>query len=88
MARIPSDQLTILIDSQAARVIANEAQQTHERQSVAYCINTAVNTGLHETLWQHPLSETMKAELISLGYQIRSDAKSADPNTAWIIGGF
>ena len=88
MARIPADQLTILIDSQAARVIANESEKFHERQSVAYCINTAVNTGLHEALWQHPLSETMKAELISLGYQIRSDAKSADPNTAWIIGGF
>lgn len=88
MARIPADQLTILIDSQAARVIANEAPQIHERQSMAYCINTAVNTGLHETLWQHPLSQELKAELEALGYQVRNDAKSADPNTAWIIGGF
>lgn len=84
MSRIP----TFLIDSQEAREISNESPLQLERQSVAYCINTAVYTGLHETLWQHPLSEELKAELEALGYQVRNDAKSADPNTAWIIGGF
>jgi len=84
MARIPA----FLMDSQTAREISNESPQQLERQSVAYCINAAVYTGLHETLWQHPLSDELKAELESFGYQVRPDAKSADPNTAWIIGGF
>lgn len=84
MARIPA----FLIDAQEAREISNASPQQLERQSVAYCINTAVYTGLHEALWQHPLSEEIKAELEALGYQVRQDAKSADPSTAWIIGGF
>ena len=81
-------ELCELVPASAAKEIADAAPFTLEKQSVAYAINSAANTGAHEITWSKPLSSEMIDLLESNGYQVTQNLRAADPNKSWKIAGF
>lgn len=88
MALIPMSDLTTLISASAAKAVADTAVFEHEKQSVAALINNAANTGCHEAIWQHPMSDELKTLLESQGYKVVTLTQIADPTKSYRIEGF
>lgn len=81
-------ELCELVPASEAKAIADKAPFTLEKQSVAYAINSAANTGAHEVTWSKPLSAEMIQLLKDNNYTVVQNTRAADPDTSWKIAGF
>lgn len=81
-------QMCDLVTAAEAKAVADEAPFVLEKQSVAYAINSAANTGAHEVTWSKPLSPEMIDLLKENGYHVIQNTRAADPETSWKITGF
>lgn len=88
MALIPASDMNVLIAASAAKAVADSALADLEQQSMAYCINSAANTGEHFTAWDKPISSALLSVLEGQGYTVTRNPNSADPSMSYIIGGF
>lgn len=88
MSLIPASDMTTLIAASAAKAVADSAIEDLEQQSMAYCINSAANTGEHFTAWDKPISPALKTLLEGQGYTVTKNPCSANPDMSYIIGGF
>ena len=88
MALIPQNELNQLITASAAKDVADTAEQTIQEQSVAYLINTAANTGLHECQFNGILTEETISVLEGKGYTVTPKGDIAVEGTQFVIGGF
>lgn len=88
MALIPQDELNQLKNASEVETVANTAEQTIQEQAVAYLINTAANTGLHECQFNGILTEDTITALEGKGYTVTPKAGIAVEGTQFVIGGF
>lgn len=88
MALIPQNELNQLIAASAAKDVADTAEQTIQEQAVAYLINTAANTGLHECQFNGILTEETISVLEGKGYTVTPKTDIAVEGTQFVIGGF
>lgn len=82
---IAKDNMTTLVSAADARTIAKSALLIQEEATIAYAINSAVNTGLTEVLYNNIISDAMIAELQSLGYTVNLIKDNAKPGTQYKI---
>lgn len=82
---IAKDNMTTLVSAVDARTIAESALLIQEGVTIAYAINSAVNTGLTEVLYNNIISDAMIAELESLGYTVNIIKDNAKPGTQYKI---
>lgn len=81
MTRIKPEDMTKLQTAAAVKTVASGAVAELEEMSVAHCINEAANTGATEATYGRPISDTLKATLLSKGYVLSTPqltAKSGD----------
>lgn len=88
MALIPQDELNQLKTASEVEAVANTATQTIQEQAVAYLINTAANTGLHECLFNGILTDETITALEGKGYTVTPKTNIAVSGTQFVIGGF
>lgn len=82
---IPSDEMTTLKSASEVKQVADKAQDILEKQSVAYLINEAANTGSHMVTWPKPMSKELMSVLEAQGYKI---LKSTTYDNRYTIKGF
>ena len=85
---IPKEEIIELKSASAVKAVADGAIAIIEKQQVAALINNAANTGQHEAIWQHPLSDELLKTLEAQGYKVTQMPRSAHPEVVWRIGGF
>ena len=85
---IPDSELTELKSADSVKDVADSAEKIIEKQMCAHAINSAANTGSHLVYYDHPISDSLKEDLESLGYEIVKENRAADPRVHWVIKGF
>lgn len=88
MALIPQDKLNVLIPASDVKSTADTACAVLEEQSVAFMINSAANTGAHQCLYNHPISESLISKLKKNGYTVAAVKDVAVYGSQYWIGGF
>lgn len=81
----PIAELDILKSASDASSIADTAIEEQDEKVAAYIINTMANTGAHRLLYNHHMSDTLKATLIGKGYVVKPNVRAACPNEQSII---
>jgi len=85
---IPISEMTELKSAAQAKAVADEALKIHEKQQIAAAINSAANSGEHSIIYQHPISDEVKAILEGQGYKVTRKPHSANPDFLYKIEGF
>ena len=70
MSFVEKDHMTDLRTAAESLETSLTSEDTIQIKSVAYAINTAANTGSTRVVFQEPLRNAVKEELISKGYTI------------------
>lgn len=82
---IPTDEMTELKSASAVSEVAKEAVAIIEKQTVAYAINQAANTGEHSITYSKIISDELQELLRAQGYKVTRNSRAADPNKSWTI---
>lgn len=87
MALIPQDEYAALKSASDVKSVADSAPLEAEKMAIAKLINSAANTGVYSTLYNHDISEEMQEILKGMGYKMtrRPQKFCADPKYQWLI---
>lgn len=81
----PITELDVLKSASDASSIADTAIDEQDEKVAAYIINTMANTGAHRLLYNHRMSDTLKATLTGKGYTVKPNVRAACPDEQSII---
>ena len=81
---IPLDALTQLQPAADVKTVAENADEIHETQEVAYAINTAANTGVTEVIYDKAISDNVQSTLEAQGYTL-TQRPMANGHASYII---
>ena len=84
MALVEKDEMTTLRPASESKSTAETALDDIQLQAVAYAINSAANTGELRVIFQETLSDKVKDELESNGYELK-DAGIASKERGTVI---
>lgn len=85
MSMISKDKMTELLPADQARALSELAEIEAETATIGYAINTAVNTGETEVLYNNTISSEMIDKLESQGYLVEPLKDTAKPGTQYKI---
>lgn len=79
------EELNTLHTATEVKTLSDKASEIHEVNAVARLINLAANSGQSSAVWNHPISESLKATLESNGYEVKCPKHAVSSNRSWII---
>lgn len=87
MALFTQEELPVLKSASAVKTVADGAKLEAETMAVAKLINSSANTGQHEVLYNHSISDDLLQTLEDEGYTVKKRSKkfTADPEYQYVI---